>query len=405
MRTLEHGSYRRNRLNPPTSSADRVGPDPEKLVAMPSNNALWSPAKRADPRIGPAPYTPPRGNEIVVKNRAVAINPVDWLMPIIGDLAFPWVKYPAIFGSDVAGEAVEVGAAVSRFKPGDRVLGHAVGLDKSRNNPAEGAFQDYTVLLEHMAAPIPAGMPFENASVLPLGLSTAACGLFQKDQLALNHPAIFPEPTGKTLLVWGGSTSVGSNAIQLAVAAGYEVITTASPRNFDYARKLGAAEVFDYASKTVVADVIKAFSGRTSAGAIAIGVGSAEACVDVIHACKGNKFVSTATPAVSFDTAPKGRGRTLWLIPKVGRMLAANVALALKTRTWGIRTKFIFGSSLVGNEVGPAIYVDFLPKALASGRYVAAPDPIVAGRGLEGIYAGLEAQRKGVSARKVVVTL
>jgi NADPH:quinone reductase-like Zn-dependent oxidoreductase len=47
---------------------------------------------------------------------------------------------------------------------------------------------------------------------------------------------VFPKPTGKTLLVWGGSTSVGSNAIQLGVAAGYEVVTTASPKNFDYVR-------------------------------------------------------------------------------------------------------------------------------------------------------------------------
>jgi NADPH:quinone reductase-like Zn-dependent oxidoreductase len=385
--------------------AAAAGPQSRKMIAMPSNNALWLPAKRGDFKIGPAPYTPPRANEIVVKNRAVAINPVDWLMPVIGNLAFPWIKYPTIVGSDVAGDVVEVGAAVARFKPGDRVLGHAVGLDKSRNNPAEGAFQDYTVLREHMAAPIPDAMPYENAAVLPLGLSTAACGLFEKDMLALVHPSIFPEPTGKTLLVWGGSTSVGSNAIQLAVAAGYEVIATASPRNFDYVRKLGAAQAFDYASKTVVADVVRAFKGRTSAGAIAIGAGSADPCIDIVHACEGHKFVATASPSVSFDKAPKGRGRTLFMIPTIARMLASTTALAVKTRSRKIGTKFIFGSSLVENEVSRAIYVDFLPKALVSGRYVAAPDPLIVGRGLEGLFAGLEAQQKGVSARKVVVTL
>jgi hypothetical protein len=77
----------------------------------------------------------------------------------------------------------------------------------------------------------------------------------------------------------------------------------------------------------------------------------------------------------------------------------------VKTRSRKIGTKFIFGSSLVENEVSRAIYVDFLPKALVSGRYVAAPDPLIVGRGLEGLFAGLEAQQKGVSARKVVVTL
>lgn len=372
---------------------------------MPSNSALWLPAKRAGLEIRSAPYAPSRENEIVVKNGAVAINLIDWLTPAIGDIFFPWLKYPFILGEDVAGEVVEVGQAVSRFKVGDRVLGHAVGQDKKRNNPAEGAFQNYTVLLAHMAAPIPDSMAYENAAVLPLCLSTAACGLFEKDQLALQYPSAHPKPTGKTLLVWGGSTSVGSNAIQLALAAGYEVITTASPKNFDYVKKLGASEVFDYRSRTVVKDVIKAFSGRAIAGALAIGVGSSEACLDVVHASKGAKFVSMATPSVSFDNAPTGRARALWLIPTLGRVMSSNVSLMVKARLRGIRTKFIFGSSLMDNEVSRVIYTDFLPKALADGSYVAAPDPFVVGRGLDQIPAALEAQRKGVSAKKVVVSL
>ncbi len=56
-----------------------------------------------------------------------------------------------------AGEVVEVGTAVTRFQVGDRVLGHAVGSDKQRNSAAEGAFQEYTVVLARMAAPIPGG--------------------------------------------------------------------------------------------------------------------------------------------------------------------------------------------------------------------------------------------------------
>ena len=372
---------------------------------MPSNHAVWLPAKLGQFEIKPAPYTPPRENEIVVKNHAVAINPVDWLTQSIGGLVFPWLNYPFVLGSDVAGEVVEVGASVSRFKVGDRVLGHAVGADKSRNSAAEGGFQDYTVILDHMAAPIPDGMAYENAAVLPLGLSTAACGLFQKDQLALDHPSARPRRTGKTVLVWGGSTSVGSNAIQLAVAAGYDVITTASPKNFDYVMKLGASQVFDYNSTTVVADVVKAFKGQTIAGALAIGQGSTKVCLDIVQACRGDKVVAIATPPVSFDDAPLGRGRTAWLAPTLARLIWANLSLMLKARMSGIRTKFIFGSTLVANEVGPMIYVDFLPNALADGRYAAAPDPLVVGRGLGQIPAAVEAQKNGVSAKKLVVSL
>ena len=375
------------------------------MSRVPDNEAAWLPAKHAKLEVKAASYRSPGKNEIVVKNHAVAVNPVDWFKQLTGNLMFSWIKYPSILGSDVAGEVVEVGEAVSRFSVGDRVLGHALGMSKERNTPAEGAFQAYTVLLDYMAAPIPNAMSYESAAVLPLGVSTAACGLFQKDYLALQHPSISPKPTGKTLLVWGGSTSVGSNAIQLAVAAGYEVITTASPRNFDYVRRLGASQVFDYNGKTVVWDVIKAFNGKTVAGALAIGKGSAEPCLDVVHACQGNKFVAMTSAPVAFEGLPDGGGMSLQFIALIARLVRANASLVLKARMRRIRTKFIFGDSLANNEVGRMIYVDFLSKALADGRYVAAPEPSIVGHGLGCIQVGFGVQRRGMSARKVVVTL
>ena len=368
---------------------------------MPTNTAAWIIKKQTRIEIKPAPYTHPHEGEIVVKNHAVAINPLDWIIQVAGNIVYSWIKYPSILGTDLAGEVIEVGKGVTRFSVGDRVLGHALGTDKKRNSPAEGSFQEYTVVLAHMAAPIPSTMPYENAVVLPLALSTAACGLFQKDQLALQYPSATPKPTGKTLLIWGGSTSVGSNAIQLAVAAGYEVITTASPRNFDYVKKLGASQVFDYTSKTVVKDIINAFAGKTIAGALAIGKGSAEYCVDIIHACNGNKFVSMASPAISFENFNQSRQLPRLIL----RLVSSNVSLQMKSRVRGIRTKYIFGNSLMDNEVSKIIYEDFLPNALVENRYVAAPEPYIIGSGLECIQAAMDAQKKGVSAKKVVVSL
>jgi len=372
---------------------------------MPENTALWLNAKRAPLTVGPAPYTAPRANEIVVRARAVAVNPMDRLQQTMGDIFTPWTSYPFVLGSDVAGEVVEVGSEVARFQVGDRVVGYAAGSDKLRNRAAEGAFQDYVVLLAHMASPIPDATPFEDAAVLPLGISTAACGLFQKDFLALNAPSASPAPAGKTLVVWGGSTSVGSNAIQLAVAAGYDVVTTASPRNFAYVKGLGAREAFDYRSKTVISDIVGALRGREIAGALAIGLGSAAACIDIVGACKGARFVAMATPPTSFDNVPAGRGRLRRLIPAIARMLAGTVALSLKARRRGVRTKMIWGSALIANEVGPMIFEAFLPAALAEARFVAAPSPTVVGAGLAQIPAALERQRLGVSAGKLVVTL
>lgn len=60
-----------------------------------------------------------------------------------------------MLSADVAGEVVEIGSAVTRFRTGDRVLAHAVGTDEYPNNSARGAFQNYTVLLERLSSPIP----------------------------------------------------------------------------------------------------------------------------------------------------------------------------------------------------------------------------------------------------------
>ena len=371
----------------------------------PTNTAAWLNAAQTKLEVRAAPYTPPRANEIVVENRAVAINPIDWIVQVAGSMVFSWLRFPFVLGSDLAGDVVEVGSAVTRFKIGDRVLAHAVGTDAKRNSPAEGSFQAYTVVLEKMTTPIPDGTSYERATVLPLGLSTAACSLFQKDHLGLDYPSASARPNGKTLLVWGGSTSVGSNAIQLAVAAGYDVITTASPRNFDYVRNLGASQALDYNDRDVVHNVIEAFTGRTLAGALAVGAGSAEACVDVVRACNGTKFVSMATYPISFKDAGDRPIGALKRLALVWPFLWFSATNWVKCRIAGVRTKFIFGSSLIENDVGDAIYARFLPGALADGRYRTAPDPAVAGAGLESIQTGLDLQRKGVSASKIVVSL
>ncbi|MCJ1473065.1 hypothetical protein MMC13_001714 [Lambiella insularis] len=399
------------------------------LSEKPSNQAAYLVAPDVKTlEVRSAPYTRPRSGEIVIKNAAIAVNPIDWVLQDIGNFMFSWIKYPLITGSDVAGEVVELGNQVTRFNIGDRVFGHCVGVDKQRNTSAEGGFQLYTVLLAHMTSPIPAKMSYETASVIPLvdsltikiranslgsnneyivtdfaafpGLSTAACGLFQKDQLALQYPSTNPTPTGKTLLIWGGSTSVGCNAIQLGFAAGYEVISTASPKNFDLVKKLGAVKAFDYNSPTVIADITRILEGRTVAGALSIGKGAADACMAILHNCKGNKVLSMATYPV-----PSPPPESLVLLKTAYSFVSWSVVNWFKSKAWGIRKDFIFGTSLAFNGVGKAVYEDYLPQAFAEGSFVAAPDPHVVGKGLEYIQPALDYQKKGVSAQKVVVSL
>jgi len=110
----------------------------------------------------------------------------------------------------------------------------------------------------------------------------------------------------------------------------------------------------------------------------------------------------TASTAVSFNALPDRPGSKL--VPLLLRLAAASTASAIRSRR-GVRMTSIFGSTLMDNEVGSAIYVDFLPAALADGRYVAAPPPHVVGTGLEHLQAGLDLQKRGVSASKIVVRL
>ena len=372
---------------------------------MPTNTAAQIRARGAQLEVVPAPYPAPGDHQIVVRSHAVAVNPLDWIIQVAGSVAYRWLTYPTVLGSDVAGEVVEVGSAVTRFQVGDRVLAHAVGTDKDTNTPAEGGFQSYTEVLERMACPIPDSLAYTSACVLPLALSTAACALFQSDQLALHHPVADPQPTGQTVLVWGGATSVGSNAIQLAVAAGYDVITTASPHNVDYVTSLGASQVFDYHSPTVVNDLVAALAGRTLAGAVAIGTGSAQGCADVVRRCTGRKFVSIVSTPVSFASLAD-QDRSRFELPRLlARVASATATLQVRSRLRRISTRFVVGTTIKTNEVSTAIYRDFLPSALAEGRYLTAPDPQVVGHDLGDLQHAIDLQREGVSAQKVVVSL
>ncbi|KAJ4343986.1 hypothetical protein N0V95_006471 [Ascochyta clinopodiicola] len=319
----------------------------------------------------------------------------------MGDNMMPWIKYPFVLGHDVAGEVVEVGPGVSRFQLGDRVLGDAVGLDQRSNRSCEGAFQEYVVLRENLVSPIPDSLSYEYACVLPLTLSTAACALYSKDYLSLNLPTLKPLKTSEVVLIWGGSTSVGCNAIQLAVASGYEVITTASPKNFNLVKDLGATHVFDYHNLATTQEIISLLERKTLAGAVAIGDGSMEACIEIVAASSGTKFIAQASLPMPKQIPPTG----LNLVSFISRFLWFKVSTFIQCKVKGVDYKFIWGDDVMENEVGGAIYRDFLPSALAEGRYKCAPEPVVVGTGLEHVQTALDRIKKGVSAQKLVVLI
>jgi len=121
-------------------------------------------------------------------------------------------------------------------------------------------------VLAHLAVPIPSTLSYQDAAMLPLGLSTAARGLFQTNLLALQHPPATPQASGRTLLVWGGATSAGSNAIQLAVAAGYDVVTTCSPRTSPTSPSSARARPSTTAARPLSNDLTHVLERTTIAG-------------------------------------------------------------------------------------------------------------------------------------------
>lgn len=120
------------------------------------------------------------------------------------------MPYPFIFGADISGKIVQLGTKVTRFEIGQRVIGQCDSL--LTHKATNSGYQRFTTCREILVSAVPDSLPLANAAVLPLSISTAAAGLFKI--LKLPFPSVLPEPTEKTILIWGGSSSCGCSAIQ-----------------------------------------------------------------------------------------------------------------------------------------------------------------------------------------------
>jgi NADPH:quinone reductase-like Zn-dependent oxidoreductase len=100
-------------------------------MSTPANQAAWLKQANTPLEVGPAPMPIAGPNEIIVKNAAIAINPIDWHQQDAGVFV---QQFPAIIGCDVAGEVHEVGEGVERFKKGDRVIGYVDSHCHNLNN-------------------------------------------------------------------------------------------------------------------------------------------------------------------------------------------------------------------------------------------------------------------------------
>ncbi|MCK2034774.1 zinc-binding alcohol dehydrogenase family protein [Microbacterium sp. SSW1-49] len=372
---------------------------------MSDNMAAWIDSPYADLTIREAPMPKPGPRQLVIEVRAVAVNPLDAIIQSNGTVMYGWLRYPVILGEDVAGVVVDTGAGVDDFAIGDRVVAYAMGLEKGRDAVSESGFQSHAAVDASLAAILPATTAFEDAAVLPLAISTAAAGLFEKELLGLDYSRLgSAAPRDEVVVIWGGATAVGGNAIQLARAAGYRVITTASAKNHQRMRQLGAEAVFDYHEPQTPNRIIEAVGGSAVAGILAVAVGSAEPCLRIARAT-GATQIAMASPPVSFYEQPRLRGLSLARIRLFLKLGTRTALLQVRSRARGIRATFIWGSAIATSPVGPAVWAGYLPAALASGSHRLYPEAHITGHGLRAIQEAIDDLRRGVSARKLVITL
>ena len=179
------------------------------------------------------PKPQPRGRDLLVAVKAVAVNPVDTKVRAPKDKT---EAAPRVLGWDAAGIVESAGPEATLFKPGDAVF-YAGDITR------QGSNSEFQLVDERIVGRKPVTLGFAEAAALPLTAITAWEGLF--DRLHIS-----PEGAdqGKRLLIVGGAGGVGSIAIQIAKrVAGLSVITTASrPETVAWCRELGADEVVDH---------------------------------------------------------------------------------------------------------------------------------------------------------------
>jgi NADPH:quinone reductase-like Zn-dependent oxidoreductase len=182
----------------------------------------------------------PAPGEVLVRVRAAAVNPVDWM--IRNGYGKEWWqhKMPLTLGCEYAGLVESAGSAITSVKPGDEVYGY-INLVKN------GAYAEYAVANEQEVARKPKSLDFVHAAAVPVAALTSWQALFDIAGLT----------AGQKVLIHAASGGVGSVAVQLAKAKGAHVLGTASARNADFLRQIGVDEVIDYTA-TRFEDVARA---------------------------------------------------------------------------------------------------------------------------------------------------
>lgn len=256
--------------------------------------------------------------------------------------------------------------------------------------PTNAAFQLYSTCIEHMVSVIPDALPLSQAVVLPTSVDTAAVALY--GHLKLPLPTLDPSPMGKKILIWGGSSSVGCSAIQLAIASGLEVVTTASRANHDFVKSLGATDVFDYNEPGVVDQLVDFFEPGDFIVDCISTKETESTCAEILGRIGGGKLPVVNIPQGTYPANVQ---------PSFGELLLSLV----QNQISDMFEVICVDSGHASPHIGDTIWHKFMPEALASRKFQAKPDPQIIQGGLEKVKQGIDLLREGVSAKKIVIEI
>jgi NADPH:quinone reductase-like Zn-dependent oxidoreductase len=174
------------------------------------------------------PVPSPKPDEVLIKVMSAGVNPVDWKVRT-GELKLlVGRRFPKILGFECAGEVVETGSRITKFKKGDSV----VALTRLRL----GAFAEYVCVPEISVFQKPVNTSFEEAASISIAGLTAYIALQKKGNVS----------AGNKVLINGASGGVGTFAVQIAKISGAEVTAVCSSKNAELEKALGADHFIDY---------------------------------------------------------------------------------------------------------------------------------------------------------------
>jgi NADPH:quinone reductase-like Zn-dependent oxidoreductase len=211
-------------------------------------------------------------------------------------------------GCSIGGTVTAIHSDVETIAVGDRVLTDSPFYLNKKT--AYGAWQKY-VLSRAITTSKIGNAPFPQAVALPFALSTAAIAL--SEFLGMPRPGSKKVDSKEKVLVWGAGGSVGGYAVQYAKEAGFTIITTASPRSKEHLTELGASDVLDYKSSTIVQDLIQ-LGPFKYAITTAADVPSQKAIAEIVKAQGGGKFASVGPGDAAF---PEGVERVYAPFPVI----------------------------------------------------------------------------------------